>query len=287
MRFVFALLVLPATLLAGQNGPSNELLDQYLKKGIDIPGLGPVKLPVPLVRKGMKPAELDEVLDKARERVPLNLFLKNNVYAPHNLTIQSIDDPEAKKDARRAQSIKLTFVAYGKLKTVIEKDMLTQLIGGGKNKVDTLTDKQLKERGIEVKTITKDFEERYSQMELELLDTILVSGITRNIRTSDENSAHMTTLLDPRFAKDKEFPNRWQPISQKGELGKAEPYSGLGGYVFALDLPKPAGALYLEMHFVLHEPYAWFDGKNLLRSKLPLVIEKNVRDFRRKLAKAG
>jgi hypothetical protein len=42
--------------------------------------------------------------------------------------------------------------------------------------------------------------------------------------------------------------------------------------------------LFVEVHVVYAEPYGWFEGRNLLRSKLPPVLQDSVRKFRRKLA---
>jgi hypothetical protein len=38
---------------------------------------------------------------------------------------------------------------------------------------------------------------------------------------------------------------------------------------------------------IFDEPNGWFGGANLLRSKLPLVIQDEVRNFRRRLAAAS
>ena len=73
----------------------------------------------------------------------------------------------------------------------------------------------------------------------------------------------------------------------KTKLGPPTPYAGLGGYIKVTGLHEPAGALLVECHAVFDEPQGWFDGKNLLRSKLPLVVQENVRTFRRKLAKVS
>ena len=94
--------------------------------------------------------------------------------------------------------------------------------------------------------------------------------------------------LDERFNKDQEFSNTWSPIVRdaggKLSVGAPSPYSGLGGYMKITQLREPAGALFVECHIVFAEPEAWFGGKNLLRSKLPLAVQDNVRSFRRKLA---
>ena len=52
-------------------------------------------------------------------------------------------------------------------------------------------------------------------------------------------------------------------------------------------LAEPKGALFVEGHVVFAEPVKWFDGANLLRSKLPPVIQGQVRSFRRELAKSN
>jgi hypothetical protein len=94
--------------------------------------------------------------------------------------------------------------------------------------------------------------------------------------------------MDDRFQNDKQHPNIWRHINvveEEEKLGSPQPYTGMAGYVLVTKLPEPAGALLVEMHFLLHEPPAWFGGRNLLRSKLPTLIQDNVRSFRRKLSK--
>jgi hypothetical protein len=39
------------------------------------------------------------------------------------------------------------------------------------------------------------------------------------------------------------------------------------------------------LHTAFHEPQGWFEGHNVLRSKLPLVTKENVRTFRRGLTR--
>ena len=48
-------------------------------------------------------------------------------------------------------------------------------------------------------------------------------------------------------------------------------------------MAQPSDAMLIEYHVVFEEPEAWFQGANLLSSKLPLVIQDVVRSFRRKL----
>jgi hypothetical protein len=63
----------------------------------------------------------------------------------------------------------------------------------------------------------------------------------------------------------------------------SHPYEGAGGYMHVAKLSDPSGACLIETWMVLHEPTEWFRGSNLLRSKLPLMIQESVRKFRRHL----
>ncbi|HQU41296.1 MAG TPA: hypothetical protein PK867_00730, partial [Pirellulales bacterium] len=127
------------------------------------------------------------------------------------------------------------------------------------------------------------------RMNASVLDKAQVSGIAHGVVTRGPNHILAASLLDPRFADDEDFPNRWRPIhrdaSGKTNLGKPHSYAGLGGYCQAVELDEPRGALFIECHLVIDEPHGWFNGANLLRSKLPIVMQDNVRTLRRKLAK--
>jgi hypothetical protein len=71
------------------------------------------------------------------------------------------------------------------------------------------------------------------------------------------------------------------------QLGSPSPYTAAGFYLKVTRLIEPAGAALIEYHMVFDEPNGWFGGANLLRSKLPLVIQEEVRNFRRRLIAAS
>ena len=71
------------------------------------------------------------------------------------------------------------------------------------------------------------------------------------------------------------------PQVQSAESMEAAPR----GTLIIGHLKEPANAILVEFHQVFVEPKKWFDGANLLRSKLPLVIQPEVRAFRRELTK--
>ena len=45
--------------------------------------------------------------------------------------------------------------------------------------------------------------------------------------------------------------------------------------------------MFIECHMIFDEPRGWFGGANLLRSKLPLAVQEEVRNFRRRLSAAS
>ena len=45
--------------------------------------------------------------------------------------------------------------------------------------------------------------------------------------------------------------------------------------------------MFIECHLVYEEDYGWFDGANLVKQKVPVMVQEKVRTFRRKLAVAS
>jgi hypothetical protein len=268
---------------------TNPLYEDLVQKGIVISGGPTFKLPAPLIAPGPAPANIMELLDKAAGRVPVDLFLRHSINAPFSLTISSVNNKEGE---RCAQEVDLKFVAYGKLEAVLKSDFINQLLAGkekkgGENQTTVLKSDELKERGIRL-IEARNYKEQYSTLSMSLLEKVRVDGVMRSIRTSSPHFVLSATRMDDRFQKDKEYPNIWRHINvlaDEEKLGPSHPYAGMAAYVLVTKLPEPEGALLVEMHYLIPEPPDWFGGRNLLRSKLPTVIQDNVRTFRRKLSR--
>ena len=97
-------------------------------------------------------------------------------------------------------------------------------------------------------------EDRYALLKTTLLDRVRLSGVMHQIKTVTPGSVVLAANLDERFLDDKKHPNRWRPVQPGGKTGEAKPYSGFGGYARVNELPEPAGALFVEMHFAFSEP---------------------------------
>jgi hypothetical protein len=105
-------------------------------------------------------------------------------------------------------------------------------------------------------------------------------------RTKD--SIVLASQLDPRFAKDAAFPNQWRSLTLKDDkemLGDPSPFESAGMYIKLTRLHEPAGAIFIEAHQVFVEPKKWFEVPNMLKAKLPIVIQSEVRTFRKELTK--
>ena len=93
------------------------------------------------------------------------------------------------------------------------------------------------------------------------------------METRGDESIVVASILDDRFAGDKDYANRWSPVERtsdgKLEVGDPHPYSGSGPYLKATKLLETAGAVFVEYHIVFDEPEDWFNGANIYATKLP------------------
>lgn len=265
----------------------NEVYEHLVSTGIAI---GDQSIPLP--KPTLSPADDAQTQDRivheiAKKKHGYDDFVRESPVAPFVLVIT----PTTNKGGDRVHVIDTWFVAYGKRSDLSDDDLLGQLMGGGsseKGKTEQLTDAQLKDRDL---TISSDERrsESYSHTASPLLNKVQIAGIVHNLTTRTENSTLAASLLDPRFGGDATFPNRWRPYETTAGggkvLGKAHAYAGFGGYSHVVELTKPAGALFIECHMAINEPYGWYKGKDLLRPKLPGLMQDNVRTIRRKLMK--
>ena len=119
---------------------------------------------------------------------------------------------------------------------------------------------------------------------------MVISGLIRGQTFSGDGLLIESALSAPDLLNDAKDPTVWQSIPRRAkgdkDLGPPTPYRGLAGYLQVTQLEFQPGAILVECHGVLVEPTGWFGGRNLLASKLPIVAQDNMRNFRRKLAEA-
>ena len=254
----------------------DSLLDPGLAVGPDLRA----KLPPPTMPDGVDAAEQRAIIAALiRDDYSYEDFTRRSAVAPQRLRIRDVtpSDPEAP-----ARGVDVWFVAHD---DKFVGWLVSAAKGAGVGK--PLTKEHLRKRGIEFADGTP---EAYRHVEFDFLGKVHLRATVRVVWTRTDESVLVAAEVDPRFLGDPEFPNQWQPVVGKGgarKLGAANPWGGAGFYLKITKLAEPAGALFVEQHVIFAEPTGWFDGANLLRSKLPLVVQNNVRTTRREWAEAG
>lgn len=290
--FFHSLLFVAFAASAGDDLAANPLFHDLVGHGIQIADKT-VKLPEPSLPDGLDAKEQRQVIERlVSKKYSYDQFVRKSPVAPFLLEMNTQEPLPGRtsRSAGRIQQVDLWFVAYGDMQTVSDRQLLSQLAGGNRSshaQFESLTEGELHQRHLSAHD-GQDFKEGYSRIDLPVLDKVQVSGIVHTTTTHAHGAAVAAAVLDPVLANDDDYPARWRPIArgESSELkqGKPQAYTGLAAYCRVTELLQPAGAMWIECHLVFDEPQGWFNGANLLRSKLPLVVQDSVRNFRRKLA---
>ena len=201
----------------------------------------------------------------------------------------SIGDLTETEAGIRIRTLDVWFIVYGDLEVIrANRQWLDELLRQAEGDVHVLSADDLEKRGISIPT---ELTERasYTHAASTLLERVRLEVTTHAVYSQSGESTLLAGKVDPRFAGDEEFPNRWRSVEISGgrkRLGPAEVYSVSAGYWKATQLRSPAGAILIEYHSVVEQPSGWFGGRDLLRSKMPLAVQSEVRTFRRKVKKA-
>lgn len=271
----------------GQNPLYKSLLDPGLVVGTDAKTGQPIKAPFP-------PPTMPDGLDAANQKAIMTSligsdlsydeFTRKSVVAPQLLKLRDVTPSDPKAPAR---GVDVWFVAYGDLKALDDDKFLDRLvnIGKGEGKGKGLTKEELAKRMI---TLTDEKREGFGYIEFDFLEKVHLKVTGQAVWTRTPESVLVAAVVDPRFRYDPDHPNQWQSIIKEGgvtKLGPATPWEGAGFYLKITKLAEPVGALFVEQHVIFAEPNGWFNGANLLRSKLPLVVQNNVRTMRKEWVK--
>lgn len=266
----------------------NPVFQELVTRGVPMSATELVPLPQPTLTEGMSAAEQRKRIEAlADKRYSWEDLTRRVVVAPFILKI-SQEDETARHLGRRAD---LWFIAYGDLAKLGTDDFLNDQFKAATEEEDVsgarlLANAELTKRGIPVPVRAEDA--RYLAAEVTVAERVIVNATTRTVKTQTAESIVAASLLDERFAGDAAFPNRWRSVSRddngRRQIGEPHPYTGLGSYVKATRLVEPKGAVFVEYHLAYAEPNAWFNGANLLRSKLAIVAQSTVRKVRRSLA---
>lgn len=286
---VFAALAASPAQPPAKHEDQNPLFKRLTETGLPIGGDQKAKFPVPSMSDGLKADKQKEIIkaligtDYAFEE-----FTRNSVNGPYLMKITDVKSPDPKTPAR---AVDVSFVVYGDFKKLQDDKFLDKLINAGNRntggKGGSLTREDLAKRKIELKKEDAN-REGYGYVEFDFLEKVRLNATGHAMWSRNDDSVIAAAEIDPRFLDDKEHPNQWRSITKDGgvKLGNPNPWSGAAMYLKITKLHEPAGALFIEQHIIFVEPHGWFDGENLLRSKLPLAVQDNVRTMRKEFQKA-
>jgi hypothetical protein len=243
-----------------------------------------VKLPPPCLREGMTEPERRTAL-KGVIDLPLDDFLRDSVNAPFQLKIRDVPYPDG-----LIRVLDLWFAIHADLDEIDlnglagKKDQATKGEAGNMSfSVRTLSDAELKAHS----KVTDGGLDRYILSKGVLLDRIEVSTVNHMVATKAGGSVVVASMTDPSFGNDEPLANRWRPIPGSGdskkEPGSPRPYEGSAGYSRISRLSEKPSVLLVESHLAFAEPKGWFNGTSILRSKVGLIAQDQVRQLRREL----
>lgn len=281
--------------LAGQKSEvepahaANAVYSTLLKEGLTLDGTQ-LDFPAPVLHDGEPAATQREALVKvAGSSARFDELARDSVTAPFLLKVHD----ETTKGGDLIRRGDLFFVVHADLDGIKPDDLTRR--GTEEKPVEAgnmrfvnhiLTDEEQRARGFGGATAEGDRHEWFVHAKGQLLDRIEVEASNRVTATRSADSWVFASRTEPKFNDDKTYPNRWRPLGGKGDGNRsdAKPYAGGGSYVKISKLAAPAGALFVEAHFAFDEPRAWFDGAPILRSKISLVAQDQIRRLRRELA---
>ncbi len=278
----------------------NPLCEELVKQGITMPDGTKVVLTLPAMKAGLTAQEQSQVITRVAtlSKNSEETFLADNPGAPVAIKVRTI----RKGDDFTVRTVDASFVVRGKWEVLTNKKFADKILQAKKaddakegqkdaqavSKAGTLTDRELALRKLTVRP-TENPKECFLYTTFGIMDLVEVSATRHVLVTETPDGVIVAAMIDPRFAKDKPYPNQWREI-KKGALGNIEfgpsqPYSGAGFYVKVTRLTKPEDTLFVEYHCVYNEPHGWFDGQNTLSAQLPKMVQYKVKEFRTKLAK--
>lgn len=243
-------------------------------------------LPAPTMQLGMTDQQQQEALRLAADKYPLERFTRDSIVSPFVFQRTNLTDGEGQ---RIGYQLDVWFVAYGSIPELVERDLLRRLAATDQTddgEGAALDAEELAQRKITIvqpEGITRGL----FQFSAPLLDRVQVAAVAGTEQVVRNDLLRGVIQIDPRFDADPTYPNRWWPEDESSDrFGVAAvAYHGFVGYAQATQMIEPEGAMLVECHALLHEPYEWFDGRALLASKLPLLVQDNVRGFRRALSR--
>ncbi len=263
------------------------LLQRFTETGIAINDQQTCLLPKPSLQAGQDAAARKAILEDLAGGRGWKNFSRKSVMAPVAIDVKYIKDANGERIGHQAHS---AFIVHAALESLKDEELMKQVFGEPEDVEDAedFVVEELKEEELESSGIDPVGEnESYGTIQMPLLKRVIIRGVVHTERLLGDDSVIIVWEIDPRFTSDDSGRNTWALINRDDlgnkQEGEQQPYQGAGGYMVVSRLTELPGACLVESHLVLHEPPEWFRGSNVLRSKLPILMQESARSFRRKL----
>lgn len=274
-RWIVLLFMIPAAFtVPAADHTGNQLYQRLTQTGLAI-GQQSVPLPQPYMADGLTAQEQRQVIEKLPGRhQEVDEMLRPSPVAPFAVKFHDITTSDTRQPGRR---IDLAFITPGTLEKLAKTDVLDRLLNSGRT-----------DANITPLTANTTGNEGQAHVSLPLMDKVLLEGTMQTMWTSSNQSLILAGQIDPRFTQDARYQNRWRTLQRDAEgklqpASTSHPYEAVAYYFKFTPVVTVKEALFVEAHLLFVEPAEWFDGVNLLRSKLPIVLQTKIRAFRRDL----
>jgi len=282
MTFLALTLVVIGQTPTGATEATNPLYQTILEKGLVAGGVT-VKLAPPILRAGQTEADRRAAL-KAVITQPMDEFLRDSVNAPFQLRVRDVPYPGG-----LIREVDLWFAIHANLDEINlddlagKKDQASHAEAGNMSfSIRTLTDPELK---IPLKSLPGIID-RHVVSKAVLLDRIEVTTINHVSASKTSGAVLFASMTDPAYSEGGSLSNRWLPLArpgEKAEVGSPRTYEGSVAYSRVSPISEKPSILLVESHLAFAEPKGWFNGTAILRSKLGLIAQDQVRQLRREM----
>jgi hypothetical protein len=257
------------------------------EQGVEVAEHLRAQLPAAIVR--LDTGDDDQSLHELAGAAGWDRFIEDAVTAPVTVMIEAV----AAGDTRLGHRVRTAFVIHAALEKLQGEEAVQKMLGVEEDSkgatAKRLAATELSAVGIEPDGVGR---EQFLFVEIPLLNRIKVRGVVRAVKLESPGGVQVAWEFDPRFDAVSRWRTTWTKIEENalGDRveGPPQPYKGCGGIVTVRKLAAAGGdsvdMLVVESRMVICEPEAWFQGSNLLRSKIPLTAQEGVRRLRRKLA---
>lgn len=239
----------------------------------------------------LPPPRFADGLDADAERVALRdligsdrgveEFLRDSIAAPHILKIR-----DAKADGATVRLADLWFAVRADLDAIDPITAAVESAGKPTEAGNIRFETSFVPAAVAPPLANTTRQEWHSRVYGRLLGRIVVEATDHVVATRSADSWIIAARTDRAFDRDPDAPNRWSTLAG-ATRGPAQPFAGSASYAKITRLRSAPGVLLVECHFAFAEPTAWFDGNPILRSKIGLVAQDQVRRLRRELANRG